>query len=153
MRSAPALSLGPPEGAAAPASCRLSVTQPPTPPPLPIGRRGGPGPFQLRLPRMDRPGGRGRGGRVRPAVSYGGGPAGGRAGASWLTLCSLARAPSRRLWGSRGSPSGRRYSLAPTSSQSFPGSVPPSRVPPSTEWPRRRFGESPGRRRVVFKPC
>lgn len=151
MRSAPALSLGPPEGAAAPASCRLSVTQPPTPPPLPIGRRGGPGPFQLRLPRMDRPGGRGRGGRVRPAVSYGGGP--GRAGASWLTLCSLARAPSRRLWGSRGSPSGRRYSLAPTSSQSFPGSVPPSRVPPSTEWPRRRFGESPGRRRVVFKPC
>lgn len=84
MRSAAAPSSCPPEGAAAPASCRLSVTQPPTPPPLPIGRSSGPGPLRPRPSRMDRPGGRGSGGRVRPAVSYGGGPAGGRALAGYL---------------------------------------------------------------------
>lgn len=98
----------------------LSVTQPPTLLPLPIGHRSGPAPFQPLPQRTDRP----RGGvaaapplggrrRARPAVSYGGSPAGGRALAGYLVARLLTLAPSRRLWGSRGRPSGRSHRLAP----------------------------------------
>lgn len=114
MRSAATALPGQPEGAAAPVSCRLSVMHPPTPPPLPIGAGPGQAPSSPAPPRMDRPRGRGGSERARPAVSYGGGPAGGRALVGYLVARSLARAPSRRLWGSRGCQSGHRHRLAPT---------------------------------------
>lgn len=91
MRSAATAFPRSPEGAAAPESCLLSITLPPTPPQLSIGA----GPDQAFFlapppPRMDRPSGRGGGWRARPAVSYGGGPAGGRALAGYLVGRSRA---------------------------------------------------------------
>lgn len=144
MRPAAAAFPSPPEGAAGPASRRLSVTQPPTPPPLPIGYRRGPGPLQPRPPRMDRPRGRGGGGgRVRPAVSYRGGPA----GRPSLAISSLARALSLSPPVGKSGPPERPPPRAPS------GSVPPARAPASSGWPRGGSGESPRRHRVVFKPC
>lgn len=128
MRSAATAFPRSPEGAAAPESCLLSVTLPPTPPQLSI--RAGPDQAFFSSPAPSADGQAEWAGRRLagpPSCQLRGWPSR-RAGARWLPRRSLARAPLRLLWGSRGRSSGRRHRLARTSS---PGPLQAQSLPPA----------------------